>query len=278
MRELWKQFWGLFQSGQRLSFPWLFLSQQGLCALPNPHVTFESCFVDDFWVYNDSVSVDYFWVHRGCVRSVIHSSPVKAVSLTISESSATQISLSISDWTRALCADEFKSYLLKWFRWYFWFCSDSVFVDYFWVNSGFVCWQIHALLVEAVLMTICESSATQFSLTISESTEALCSAESKHHLWMLFRWWFLSRQRLRFCWLFLIHQGLWALTNPHVTCGSGFVHDFWVGSDLVFVDYFWVNLGYVRLRIHTSLVEAVSLMISESTSVVRAAESMHQLW
>jgi hypothetical protein len=35
MRDLWKQFRGLFLSGQRLSFPWLFMSQQGLCGLTN---------------------------------------------------------------------------------------------------------------------------------------------------------------------------------------------------------------------------------------------------
>jgi len=34
-----KQFRGLFLTGRRLSFPLLFMSQQGLCALTNPLVT-----------------------------------------------------------------------------------------------------------------------------------------------------------------------------------------------------------------------------------------------
>jgi len=29
VRHLWKQFWGLFMSGKQLSFPCLFVSQQG---------------------------------------------------------------------------------------------------------------------------------------------------------------------------------------------------------------------------------------------------------
>jgi hypothetical protein len=44
MRHLWKQFQRLFLRGQRLSFPSLFMSQQGLCGLTNPFVTFESTF------------------------------------------------------------------------------------------------------------------------------------------------------------------------------------------------------------------------------------------
>jgi len=122
--HFWKMFHWWFLSLQRLSFRWLFLNPQRLCAPRNPLFTCESSL------------------------------------LTISESSATQISLSISEWTRALCANEFKSYLLKRLRWYFWFCSDSVFVDYFWVNSCFMRWRIHALPMEAVLLMIYESVTT----------------------------------------------------------------------------------------------------------------------
>jgi hypothetical protein len=55
MRHLWKQFRRLFLSGQRLSFPSLFMSQQGLCELTNPFVTCESTF--EGYLCMDSVSV-----------------------------------------------------------------------------------------------------------------------------------------------------------------------------------------------------------------------------
>jgi hypothetical protein len=47
-------------------------------------------------------------------------------------------------------------------------------------------WRIHASPVEAV------------SLTISESTGVVCDGESMPHLWKQFRWWFLSLQQLSF--------------------------------------------------------------------------------
>jgi hypothetical protein len=56
--------------------------------------------------------------------------------------------------------------------------------------------------VEAVSVMISESAATQFSLTISESI------------------------------------GLWALTNPHVTFGIGFVDDFRDDCGLIFINNF----------------------------------------
>jgi hypothetical protein len=114
---------------------------------------------------------------------------------------------------------------------------------------------------------ISESTTTQFSLTIFESTGTLCAHESKRHLLKRFLWWFLRRQWLNFCWLFLSQQGLYALTNPHVPSRSNFDDDLWVISDSVFIDYFWVNMGSVCLRIHVSHVEAVSLMISDSTTI-----------
>jgi hypothetical protein len=72
-RHLWKQ------------FRWLFLSQQGLCTVTNPCLTYGSSFVDDFWVCSNSVFVDYFWVNRGIVCSQIQASPVEAILLMISE-------------------------------------------------------------------------------------------------------------------------------------------------------------------------------------------------
>jgi len=50
IHHLWKHFRGLFLSGQRLSFPYLFMSQQGLCGLTNPFNTSESNFEGYFWL------------------------------------------------------------------------------------------------------------------------------------------------------------------------------------------------------------------------------------
>jgi hypothetical protein len=106
------------------------------------------------------------------------------------------------------------------------------FVDDFWVNSGLVfisslyvnrcCerWRIHASHVEAVWLMISKSVVDQFSLTLSESTAVS------------------------------------VLTNTRITCGSGFVDDFWVGISLVFVDYFWIKRGCVLSRIQASPVES----------------------
>jgi hypothetical protein len=60
-----------------------------------------------------------------------------------------------------------------------------------------------------------------------------------------------------------------------------FVDDFWVGTDSIFVDDFWVNKGYVRWRIHVLAVEAVSLMISKSTATqfsLMISESIRVVW
>jgi hypothetical protein len=53
-------------------------------ALSNPCITRGSTFVDDFCG------------HMGCFLCLIHASPVEAVSLTISDSTATQFLLMIS--------------------------------------------------------------------------------------------------------------------------------------------------------------------------------------
>jgi len=85
MRHLWKLFPWWFPSQHRLHFHWLFLSQQGQRPLPNPRVTFGICFGDDFPVSTDSVFVDFFLVNRGWQLFRIHSSPLKGVSVLISE-------------------------------------------------------------------------------------------------------------------------------------------------------------------------------------------------
>jgi hypothetical protein len=64
-------------------------------------------------------------------------------------------------------------------------------------------WRIHMSPMEAVSVMISESTASPFSLTICESTWAVCDDESMRQLWNQFRWWFLSRLRLSFPWLFL---------------------------------------------------------------------------
>jgi hypothetical protein len=229
-RHLWKVFQRWFLSRQWLSFCWLFLSPHRLCALMNTPVTCWSGFV------------------------------------MIYESAATQLLLSISESTWAVGVEEATRHLWKRFRlWFlgqqrlifgwlflspqglwaltkqcvtygrcfgddFWVDNDLIFVYYFCVNRGYVRWWIQLSPMEVV------------SLMISES------------------------KRLSFQWLFLRPQGLCALMNPPVTCGSGFVYDLWVGSDLVFVVYFWVNRGCGRWVGHASPVEAVSFMISKSAA------------
>jgi hypothetical protein len=161
--------------------------------------------------------------------------------LMISESAMTEFSLTISKSTGAVCAAESTRHLWSCFVDVFGVCKDSVFVDYFWVIRGFLRWRIHASLMEAVSLTICES------------TGAVCGDESMPHLWKQFRWWFLSLQQLSFRWLFLSQQGHCALTNPSVTCRSDFVNDFW------------------------DLATQFSLTISESTRVVCADKSTRPL-
>jgi hypothetical protein len=141
---------------------------------------------------SDSVFLDCFWVNMGCVRWGIHASPLKAVS-----------------------------------GGYIWVGSDSVFLDCLWVNRGCVGWRIHSSPVKAVSGAISEWAATPFSLTLSESTGAVCADESMCQLWKQFH------------------------------------DDFWVGSDSVFLDYFWVKRGCVRRGIHASPMKAVSGAISE---------------
>jgi len=130
-------------------------------------------------------------------------SPVEAVSLSISES------------TGALRANESSPHLSKTFRWWFSVDIDSVFLDYFLVDRGYMHWRIHTSPVEAISVMICESAATQFTLTISDSTGALCTDESKRHLWKRFRWWFLSRHWLSFPWLFLSQQAVCVNKSRH---------------------------------------------------------------
>jgi len=111
---------------------------------------------------------------------------------------------------------------------------------------------------------ISETTVAQFSLTVSKSTGAGRADESTCYLCKLFRWWFPIRHRLSFSWPYLSQQGLRSLPNPRITFGRFLGDDFWVGREPVIVDYFWVNRGCWRWRIHASPLESVLLTISET--------------
>jgi hypothetical protein len=114
-RHIWKLFRWWFPSRHRLSFRWPFLSQQGLRALMNPHLTFGRFLGDYFWVGNDPIFVDYLWVNRGCGRWRIHTSPSESVSLMISETVVAQFSLTFSKSTGVGRVDESTHHLWKLF-------------------------------------------------------------------------------------------------------------------------------------------------------------------
>jgi len=54
-------------SGQRLSFPTLYMSHEGLFGLPNPFATYESSFRGYISMGSESVFLDCLEVNRGCV-------------------------------------------------------------------------------------------------------------------------------------------------------------------------------------------------------------------
>jgi len=156
--------------------------------------------------------------------------------------------------------------------------TDSDFVDFLWVNSGYESFLIHASSLKGFSLTISQSALTLFSLTFSQSTGVMSASQSTHRLWKVFRWQFPSRHRLRFRWLFLSQHVLAAIPNPRVTFEKCFGDYLRVDSDVVFVDYFWVNRGWGRWRIHASPLEVFSLTFSESTGVASANESTRHLW
>jgi len=172
-RHLWKVFQWRFPKEHRLRLRWLFLSQLGLRALPNPRVTFGSCFVD-FSESTGAVWADESILHlwkqfRGLFLSAfrlnfpwLFMSPQRLCGLTnpfvTSENS---------------------------FGGYFRVGSDSVFLESFWVNMGCVGWRIYGSPVKAVLGAVYEWAATHFSLTVYESTGAVWSDESIRHLWTI---------------------------------------------------------------------------------------------
>jgi hypothetical protein len=288
--HLWNQFPWRFLSGQRVSFPWLFMSEQGLCGMTNPRVTSGNIFGDDLREGSDSVFLDCFWVNRCCVRWVFHASSVEAVSNVILSGQRLSFPwLLMSEQglcgltnTFVTCERSYGGYL--------WVGSDSVFLDCLWVNRGCVGWRIHSSPLKAVSGAISEWAATQFSLTFYDSTGVVRAEDSLCHLWKQFRWPFISSQLLSFPWLFMSQQGLCAMTIPRVTSGNIFGDDFWEGSDFFFLDCFWVNRCCVRWAFHASTVEAVlkvifewattqfSLTVNEWTGAMWADESIRHLW
>ena len=118
--------------------------------------------------------------------------------------------------------------------------------------------------MEVVSLTISHLTSTLFSLTFYELIGVASISESTCHLWKVFKWWFLSWQRLNFRWLFVSQQRLLALTTPRVTFIINFVNNFRDGSGSVFSDFFFVNKGWAHWRIHASPLEVVSLTISHS--------------
>jgi hypothetical protein len=151
-----------------------------------------------------------------------------------------------------VCTNETKRQLGKQFLW--WFPSQR---------------GLYALMNPSVhcggsLVTISESSTTQFLLTISESTGDVCIddfwvgsnsifSDDFRVTWDCVLWWihasaveaislmFLSWQLLSYLWWFLSQQELYALRNPTFSCGASNIDEFWVEKDSVFVDDFRVN-------------------------------------
>jgi hypothetical protein len=70
------------------------------------------------------------------------------------------------------------------------------------------------------------------------SQRVVTSFESMCHLWKVFQPRFSSRHRVCFHWLFLSQQELRALPNLHATFWRNFGDDLSVGTDFVFVDVF----------------------------------------
>ena len=316
-RQPWKHCLWWFLSRQLHSFRRRFLSQQGLCARKNPGFNCGGTLVDGFWFDIDSVFACVFRVNKDFVRWRIHATTMEAVSLMVSESAATQLSVTSSESTWTVCADESRPQLWRQSRWCFLRqqrlsfplrvrsqqgiyvpsnpgigCGVSL-VDYFWVNDHLVfdddyrvnreCvrrWN-QALGGEAVSVAISEPRVTQFSELISESSGTVCTDESKSDLGTQCHWLFLSQQRLSFRFRFQSQHGLCALTNPRVSLGSTVFDGFWVGSYTAFGDDFRVNRDCVRGRIQALAGDAVSFMLSESAATqfsLAISESTGTLW
>jgi hypothetical protein len=190
---------------------------------------------------SESVFLDSLWVNRGCVPWRIPSLPVKTVSRVVSVRAPTQFLVTVYEskgavWAhesiRPLCK-EFRGLYLngqrvsfpslfmsqkglwgltnsfvtceKRFEGCFWVGSNLVFLDCLWVTRGCLGSRIHWPPVKAVSGAISEWEASQFSLTVYESTGAVGADESIRHMWKEFWGLLLSGQRLSFPRLFMSH-------------------------------------------------------------------------
>jgi hypothetical protein len=131
--------------------------------------------------------------------------------------------------------------------------SESVFGVDFRVNWDCVRWPIQASAIKEVSLIMSESSATQFSVMITETTGTVCADETKCQLGKQFQWQFSSRQRISFRCRFPSQLGQWALTNPGVSYKSSLVDYVWVVSYIVFGDDYRVNRDCVHGRIRLQL-------------------------
>ena len=184
----------------------------------------------------------------------------------ISQSAPIPFSLTFSESRGVASSSESTHHFCKVFRWWFLSRLRPSFCWLFCVNRGFEICRIHASPLKVV------------SLSFSESTGAASASKSMRHLWKVFRWWFPSRHRLCFRWLFRSQQGLRALLNPRVILGRCFGDDFPVATDSLFVDVFLANKGCELFLIHASPLKVVSLTFSESTRAENASKSTRHLW
>jgi len=118
-RLLWKLFRWRLPSRHQFRFRWLFLTQQGMAVIPNPRITFEKCFGDDFPADTDSVFIDFFLINKCWQLFWIHTSSLKSVSVITSQSAPTLFSFTFSESTRAGSYFETTRPLWKVFRWWF---------------------------------------------------------------------------------------------------------------------------------------------------------------
>jgi len=184
----------------------------------------------------------------------------------ISESAATPFSLTICESTWVVCDDESMCQLWNPFRWWFLSRQRCSFPRLFLSQRG-LCVLTNPCVISGSIFGddfwVGTNSVFLYSFWVNQ---CMGPEVSMCQLWKMFWWGVLSRQGLSFPLLFLSQQGLWALSNPCASSGSSFGDDFWVGSDSVFIDYFRVNRRCVHWRIHTSALEAVSVMISWLTA------------
>jgi len=290
IRHLWKHFRGLYLSGKRLSFPWLFMSPKGLYWLTNPFVTCGSSFGGYLWVGSDSVFLVCLWVNSavGADEPIHHLwKEFRGLLLSGQRLCFPWLFMSLQGlWgmTNPFITCE------RSFEGHFWVGSDLVFRDCLWVKMGYVGCRIHSSPVKAFFRAIIEWAATQFSLSTYESTWPVWDDESVRHLWNQFRGRFLIGQRLSFSWLFIRRKGLCGLTNSFVTYERSFGGSFWCGSDSVFLVCLWGNMGYLGWRIRSSPAKAVSgatfdwavtqfsLTLSESVWAICADEFTRYLY